>query len=246
MTRRVGAAASVVALAALAAGAIAAPGGDGATERTGSAAQKKPLRYAEHDLYIETNATDGDAGLQLALDAEDWRWFKLRDPRGRLLVDVEAKGRLRAYGLTELFFEAAEPSFDESPFSQFRKRFPEGRYRFRGRTVEGRRLAGSDRFSHTVPAGPRVTFPTEEAQVDPNGFTATWEPVTRPAGVDIARYIVVVTQGNRDVSMDLPASATGASIPGEFLTPGTETEIEVLARERSGNQTITAVSFRTR
>jgi hypothetical protein len=245
MTRRLGAAVFVVASAALVATAIAASGGNGANGRQGSASQANPLRYAESDIYIETNATDGDAGMQLRLDAEDWRWFKLRDPRGRLLIDVEARGRLRSYGLTELFFEAAEPSFEESPFRVFRQRFPEGRYSFRGRTVEGRGLASSNRFTHTVPAGPRITAPADGARVDANGFIATWEPVTRPRGVDIVRYIVVVTQGNRDVSMDLPGSATSASIPGEFLTPGTVTELEVLARERSGNQTITAVEFRT-
>jgi hypothetical protein len=241
MTRKLGAVALLIALAGLSATAIAATSGGGAT-----AAQKKPLRYAEHDLFIETNATDRDAGLQLRLDAEDWRSLAIRDPRGNPLVTVQARGRLRSYGLTELFFEASEPSFDESPFGQFKRRFPEGRYRFSGRSVEGRRLAGADRLSHVVPAGPNVTFPTSGAEVDPNGFTVTWDPVTRPAGVDIVRYIVIVTQGEREVSMDLPGSARSASIPGEFLEPGTECELEVLARERSGNQTIAAVEFRTR
>jgi hypothetical protein len=47
--------------------------------------------------------------------------------------------------------------------------------------------------------------------------------------------------------MDLPPRATSATIPGEFLKPGTETGGEVLAREKSGNQTITAFPpFRTR
>jgi hypothetical protein len=39
--------------------------------------------------------------------------------------------------------------------------------------------------------------------------------------------------------MYLPASATSATIPGEFLKPGTKLEGEILARDRSGNQTIT-------
>jgi hypothetical protein len=209
------------------------------------AGTKKPLTYETRDLFIETNATDRDAGLQMKLDGEDWRWLRLRDPRGRLLLDLQTRGPLRAYGLTELFFEAAEPPFAESPFSRFRKRFPQGRYSFRGRTVEGRRLVGSDKLSHRVPAGPRVTSPTKGAQVDPNGFTVRWDPVVRPAGIDIARYIVIVTQGTRELSMDLPSTATSASVPAEFLKPRTKTELEVLARERSGNQTITAVSFRT-
>jgi hypothetical protein len=59
------------------------------------------------------------------------------------------------------------------------------RYRFRGRMADGRRLIGSDTLSHLVPAGPKVTDPTEGAQVDSDGFMVTWEPVTSPAGVDI-------------------------------------------------------------
>jgi hypothetical protein len=47
--------------------------------------------------------------------------------------------------------------------------------------------------------------------------------------------------------MYLPPSATSATVPGEFLEPGTTTGGEVLAREKSGNQTITALpSFRTK
>jgi hypothetical protein len=91
-----------------------------------------------------------------------------------------------------------------------------------------------------------VTFPTAGAQVDPHGFAVTWAPVTRPAGVDIVTYQVIVDQGSRELSMYLPATATSATIPGEFLEPGTRVGLEVLARERSGNQTITEVPpFRT-
>ena len=212
----------------------------------GAAAQKKPLRWAQHDLFIETNATDRDAGLQLKLDAEDWTSLRIRDPRGRRLLDIDARGAVRRYGLSELFFEASEPSFDESPFRRFKRRFPEGRYTFRGRSVDGRLLAGSDTFSHVVPAGPKVTFPTKGAEVAPSGFTVTWEPVTRPAGVDIRSYIVVVVQGEREMTMDLPGDRTSVSVPGQFLEPGRKSSVEVLAREKSGNQTITAVSFRTR
>jgi hypothetical protein len=255
MTRKLGAVAFLIALTAASAVAIAAASGESGTDaaataatsaRAGPAAGKKPLRYEANDFYIETNATDRDAGLQLKLDAENWKWLKIRDPKGRLLVDFETRGRLRPVGLSELFFEASEPSFDEVPFSKFKKRFTQGRYTFRGRTSEGREIVGSDRLSHLVPAAPKVTFPTNGAEVDRNGLTATWEPVTSPAGVDITSYIVTVNQENRELDMELPASATSASIPAAFLKPGTKTGLEVLSREKSGNQTITAISFRTK
>src|SRR5919201_1071346 len=131
------------------------------------------------------------------------------------------------------------------PFSAFKKRFPAGRYTFRGRTINGRRLVGSDRFSHRVPQGPKVTFPTKGAVVDRNNLTVRWKPVTRPRGIKIVRYIVNMTQGNREMSMDLPRSATSADIPPQFVKGASHGGGELLAREKSGNQTITAIpSFR--
>jgi hypothetical protein len=247
MTRRLGAVALLLGFAAVGAGAVAASG-DGGSGRSGEAAKAKPLPFEQHELYIEYNATDGDAGLQLAADAEDWKRFTLLDTKGKPLIDVQANGRIRRpFGLSELFIEASEPSFTSVPFSTFKKRFPAGTYRFEGIAGNGRRLAGSDRLSFVIPAAPKVTFPTKGALVDPNGFKVTWEPVTKPAGVKIATYQLIVSQGGRELSMYLPPTATGATIPGEFLEPGTPTGGELLAREKSGNQTITALpAFRTK
>src|SRR5215218_5310433 len=137
MKRRIGVLVSLVAVTAVGS-ALAAGGGE-------SAAERGPLEFEQHQLYIEYNATDGDAGLQLAADAEDWKRFKLLDTEGRLLIDVNASGRLRRpFGLSELFLEASEPPFTKVPFRTFKKRFPNGRYRFRGLASNGRRLAGSD------------------------------------------------------------------------------------------------------
>jgi len=219
----------------------------GASDRSAAAA-RTPLRFEQHDLYIEYNATDGDAGLQVSGDAEDWKRFKLLDTKGRALIDVHASGRLRRpFGLSELFLEASEPPFSRVPFTTFKHRFAQGTYRFEGVASNGRRLVGSDRLTFVVPAAPKVTFPTKGALVDPDGFRVTWEPVTRPAGVKIVTYQVIVKQGDRELSMYLPPTATGATIPGEFLEPATDTSGEVLAREKSGNQTITELpSFRTK
>jgi hypothetical protein len=248
MTRGREAVALLLALGAVSAGGVASSGGSATSGPSPEASKSKPLRFEQHELYIEYNATDGDAGLQLAADAEDWRRFTLLDTRGKVLIDVRAKGRLRRpFGLSELFLEASEPSFTKVPFRTFKNRFPHGTYRFRGIAGNGRRLSGSDQLSFVVPAAPKVTFPTTGAQVDPDGLKVTWEPVTRPSGVKVVTYQVIVNQGSRELSMYLPPEATSATIPGEFLEPGTKTGGELLARERSGNQTITAFpSFRTK
>ena len=240
MRGKLGAVALSIAVAAASAGVIAV-----ATAKSGPASiaakKSKPVEFEAHDLYIETNGTDGDAGLQLFADAEDWKSFTLTDPQGKPMVDVKAKGRARRFGLSELFVEASEPPFTEFPFRKFKKRFPEGRYRFRGTMADGRKLVGSDRLSHLVPDGPQVTFPTKGAEVDRNSAKVTWEPVTRPAGVRIVTYQVIIEQGGRELSMYLPWTVTSATIAPEFLEPGAKAGGEVLARERSGNQTITEI-----
>lgn len=100
-----------------------------------SKAEGKPIALADSDLFIEINGTDGDAGLQMFLDGEPWRSMTIRDPRGRVILDTENQGRLKSWGLTSLFFESAEPGFDEVPFAKFKQRFPQGRYAFRARPL---------------------------------------------------------------------------------------------------------------
>jgi len=221
----------------------AAPGGAGDAPAT--QAKKKPERYDEDELFIETNATDGDAGLQLNLDGEDWKKLKIIDPKGRTLMDTKAKGKLRNYGLTGMTFESSEPPFDKVPFKDFKKRFPEGKYKFRGETISGRKLTGSDKFSHKVPDRPNITSPAPKGDVSATGFTIQWDPVTTPSGIKIANYFAIATVESdpvRELEMLLPGDATSATIPGEFLEAGVKTKIEVLGKATNGNQTITEQS----
>jgi hypothetical protein len=63
MRRKMGAVVVVLALAAASAGAMAATGGG-----AGEAAKKKPpIKYEAADLFIETNATDGDISSWTAM-----------------------------------------------------------------------------------------------------------------------------------------------------------------------------------
>jgi hypothetical protein len=57
--------------------------------------------------------------------------------------------------------------------------------------------------------------------------------------------IVTEERSERELSMDLEAGATSATISPGFLAPRRDYAVEVIARERSGNQTITEVPFKT-
>ena len=156
-------------------------------------------------------------------------------------------------GVTELFFESAEPTFDELPLAELLDRFPEGEYRFRGRDVDGNRIVGSAVLTHQLPDGPELVFPLEgDPPQDPDDTTLEWRAVEPPTGSSIIGYQVLVVLGESDlpalpkVALDiiLPPTATTLTVPGGFLQPGTEYEWEVLAIEESGNQTLSS-SFLT-
>jgi hypothetical protein len=215
----------------------AAPAGAGATT----------IPFADARLKIEVNATDGDAGLQVFLDGEPWKAVSLYKPDGRKLVEVTAKGPLKNYGLTELFSESSEPSFDVFPIEKFKKLFPEGVYTFRGTTIEGGNLLGVARLTHDIPRGPRILRPRDDAEVPRGDVVVAWKPVRAP-GIDIVGFQVVVTREDplRVLSAELPASARRLPVPPEFLQRGTEYKAEVLAIEKRGNQTLTEVAFKVR
>jgi hypothetical protein len=207
------------------------------------------IPFPDARLKIEYNSTDGDAGLQVFLDAPAWRDVSITNPSGRTVLEVEAERVIRNYGLTELFSESSEPPFDEFPFSEFKRLFPEGAYTFRGRTIEGERLQSTFTLTHKVPDGPTIVSPSADATLAPHDVAVEWLPVTSPAGVTVVAYQVLVVAdapglGNpkRVLDVMLPGTATRLPIPAEFLIPGSY-KGEVLAVEESGNQTLTEVAF---
>jgi hypothetical protein len=213
----------------------------------GANAAAKPIKLEEATMIIELNSTDGDAGLQAFLDGEPWRSMSISSPDGRKLVDVRNKGRLRNFGLTELFTESNEPPFDELPLRKFKRRFPEGRYRFSGKTIEGRKLVGKAKLSHDIPGGPKIISPTEGATIARDGAVASWvDPVAESGGVEISGYRAIVEREDplRVFEVELPASVTSVTIPPEYLQAGAKHKLEVQAIERSGNQTISELEFR--
>ena len=212
------------------------------------AAPAQAVRLAEAAIFIEINATDGDAGIQVFLDGEGWEVMQVRNPRGQVVLNILGEGGIGQQGLTEAFFESAEPSFEEQSLEEFLALHPPGWYQFRGMTTEGRRLRGSARLTHALPDAPVILSPEEEEEVDPDEVVVEWETVPDPPGSRISGYIVVVEkdEGFLEVfQVNLSRSATSVSVPAEFMRPGVAYKAEVLAVERSGNKTITEVEFET-
>jgi hypothetical protein len=207
-------------------------------------AAKAQVPFEVTKIFFEYNSTDNDLGVHVFLDGEDWRSLEIINPRGRSIFEVESGGGFRELGLTELFFEGAEPSLDEVPLEELLDLFPEGEYRFSGRTVERDRIVGTARLTHAIPAGP----PNVSAEVGAgNSLIIRWGAVTNPPAGFPNRPIVIVGYqvivGSFQVT--LPASARSVTVSPEFvasLSSG-EHSFEVLAIEAGGNQSITETSF---
>ena len=223
------------------------------------------LEFAEADIFYELDATAGDIGVHVALDAESWRDLRIESPAGHTIIEVEPEGNLKEIGLTELFFEGEEPSLDEVPFARFRSLFPEGDYVFVARTTDGQELRSTDPLTAELPCPVTVVSPAEEQAVPPDEVVVSWQPApgvfdpdTRKCDtgedVELVGYQVIVLLENeeeglrREFLVDLPPGATRVPVPVEFVeegarVEGTEFTLEVLAVEDSGNKTITAQSF---
>ncbi len=252
--------AAIVAGAAIAGGAMAGGATDGTTARTSegarahAAATGKVVRLGDARMKFEINATDGDGGVQVFLDADPWKQMSIFDPDGARIFQSTTAGRMGKQGGTELFLESAEPPFAKLPVAKLLKRFPKGTYTFRGTGLRGERYVGAARLGHDLPDGPVLVSPLKRHPPQaPNATTVVWRPVAPPNGSPIIGYQVLVTWAETGlralpkVVLDvmMPPSATQMSIPPGFLRPGTEYEWEILAIERGGNQTLSSDTFTT-
>lgn len=202
---------------------------------------------AESEIFFELNNTDGDLGIHGLIDGDAWKRLRIEDHNERTMLDIHVKSRLRKQGLTEIFFESAEPPFESddpedvtlAP-AEFFARFPAGTYEVETITTEGEEQEGEAEITHIMPAPPVIKVNGEAAAEDcdsvlpeiPAGdvVTISWEPVTEahpdlgadlPVGevLDIVNYEVVVEIDETPyrTSTILPSDATEFVVPNEIL-----------------------------
>jgi hypothetical protein len=232
-----------------------------------SDAQQRPdndedgIPFTATAVRIEVNSTDGDAGFQIEFDAEPWTNVRVEGPDGRVVYSVANRSRLRRLGSTENFMESNEPNFEDVPLPDILKLLPAGEYEFEGQTIDGEELDGAAILTHDLPCGPEITFPEEDDILDPGDpVVAAWNPVTSKldtttgecddsTDIEIIGYQIVVdivdSNPKQRFDIKVPANVTVVTVPPEFIAPGSEYTVEVLAIEASGNQTITESGFLT-
>lgn len=232
---------------------------------------EEELPFDEAHLYFELNDTDGDLGIHGLIDGDAWKSLEIEGPEGpneQLLMNVWIRGALRRQGMTEIFFESDEPSFDELSPAQFFKRFPAGVYEIEAITLEGEELEGEVQLSHAMPGPPggikvngrnsarncdaALPVVSEPVTLDWNAVTKSHPTIGRPnVGVTVLSYEVVgeiEREGsNPEVlvfSALLPRNVTEFVFPESFTAlVEDEMKFEIVTKLTNGNQTAVESCF---
>lgn len=204
---------------------------------------KIPLEEAE--LFFELNDTDGDLGIHGFADGDAWKELEIEAPNGREFMEIDVKSKLKRQGVTELFFESAEPCFPPEEFGEeaecddplapakFFKRFPQGTYEIEVELLDGDELESEVYLSHKIPAAPVVDSvgtaadPTEEGEcwglisggaVD---VLVEWIPVTL-SHADLGTPNSASLEDNKVINYEFVAEIDGTYLESStIVSPGT-------------------------
>jgi hypothetical protein len=213
-------------------------------------------------FFIEL--TVDDIEIQTFVDGARWTDLTVRDQSGAEVLSIGSSSYMGTQGLSELKIDGWPSHFpvENNPEHTeiaradiFLAQFPAGTYQFRATRATGGTLTGSADFTHALPSLPEIVKPTPDLD-DPeelpvSGLTVEWKSVTTDyfsgEALDVVEWEIIVAQEDppRDMHIHLPASATRVTVPSAFLLPGKLYEVEVIAIERSNNQSISVAEFTT-
>jgi hypothetical protein len=233
----------------------------GAAALVPDARAQRPQRFSEAELFFELNDTDGDLGIHASIDGEPWTDLEIEGPGDRKLLDIFSRGQLRTQALTQLFFESAEPSFDDLNPADFFRRFPEGRYEIEGRAQGGGTIESTAVLSHVLAAPPENILVSgapaaESCDTEPLPTVSApvmidWDPVTgshpeigKQGPIKVSRYQLFVEGEGVNLGLDLSPTVTEFEIPMGLTNLGKEFKFEIIVRTTTGNNTAVESCFR--
>jgi hypothetical protein len=226
--------------------------------------EERETPFDEARLFFELNDTDGDLGIHALIDGSAWKRLEIDGPNDVVMLEVFVRNRLRKQGLTEFFFESAEPPFDELPPTQFFKRFPEGVYDIGGLTLDGKELESEVTLSHVLAAPPENiqisgVDAAENCDAEPlpsvsEPVTISWDPVTQShpdigtpnVAVEVEQYELILEieePTERAMSIPLPPDVTSFEFPSDFIALSDAFKFEIIVRAVNGNQTAVESCF---
>jgi len=202
-----------------------------------SAAKNPNLEFEDPALIVVYSVTDDDAQI-IARGGSEERIKKVAifGPHGTVHLKAGFKDGDRL-GQADFQFETPEPSLDDLKVA-----YPEGDYRFRGKTVDGDILESIVPLSYDLLPTPVMTYPKEgETEVPINGLVVEFSS-------DDAEAIRLEIEDEEEgvaLKVDLPGNATSFVVPNGWLQSGTVYVLDIKAIAEWGNQTVVDVEFTT-
>jgi len=129
---------------------------------------------------------------------------------------VRLKAKIRDgdhLGQGDVAFDTPEPSLGD-----LMQAYPEGQYRFRGRTAAaGKRLVGTAELSYELLPAPEILFPPAgETDVPTKDLEVQWSVPVAPERILLQ---VEDEEAKVSLSIDLPGDATSFTLPNDWLQP---------------------------
>lgn len=213
-------------------------------------------------LFIEDNTGDEDIGVHGYFDDHGWTELCVFNPAGEMVLHVRPDAQMGELGMSEFFFESQEPGYEDWDFSDLKAAWPEGDYSVRAQSHDGEVLHGAAHFTHDLPMRPVITAPALVLEPEDNppvvalgDVTVTWDPVTTTVDgkpVALRAYQLWVNKENHEdpngfsrpnFDVHVSPDTTSFVVPAAFFDAASLYEVEVVAIEQSGNQTIGGAAY---
>ena len=204
--------------------------------------KKKAEELDPVNVFIEYNSSDEDQGLQFFWDSDGFTRMMVFNESGKVL-DIKTNKGVKDQGLTEIAIESVEPDVSEQTLEEFFERFPEGTYKFWGRSIDNGWLYGEAELTHNLLRPAILNF---------DDFPLIqW---TEPEGTVRVEVVVeaVIMEGDDEAvykqTTTLQPDIKELTVSDEFIDMVAEArangelivlKVEVLLDEESGNRTIT-------
>jgi len=201
-------------------------------------AQGACQEFEELHMTLEQNATDGDTEVVFfaKTETDGLRRLQILAPTGRRVAGFD--GDKRGIGLREFVLESAEPP----DLSLVLGSFPEGTYRYLGRTVGGDCVAGEAALSHTLAPATTLLTPAADEVVELDDLLLSWTAV---GGAE--RYVVELNNENTgsEFTFEVFPPTASLTVPAELLVAGSEYQFAVGVKMPDGNVTFVELAFFT-
>jgi hypothetical protein len=192
------------------------------------------LEFLDMEMIYEVNASDDDAEVVIYAKAPTgMRWFKVLNDQGHKIASLNVPKKHNPIGSQQVLIESAEPGVEE-----VKAGYPEGRYTFIGKTVDGDRLFGQIDFNHELLAPPVIH--TCDTEVSVAEALLSWTVAGDADGI-----VVEIENDDLGIALtfELPGDAMQINLPAYLLEAGEEYDIGVGATNEQGNLVVSECSF---